>query len=92
MGDGGGLMALAGVGNVGGQKIVLVSAATTDDAGKTVNITPFTDLIIANLAGTTATTSSPAPASICVASISAFTPDEVTAMRSTSTLPCRALA
>ena len=43
-------------GHVGGQKIVLVSAATTDDAGKTVNITPFTDLIIANLAGTTATT------------------------------------
>jgi hypothetical protein len=34
--------------------------------------------------GTTATTSSPAPASICIASISAFTPDEVTATRSTS--------
>ena len=41
--------------------------------------------------GTTATTSSPAPASICIASISALTPDEVTAMRSTSTLPCSAL-
>ena len=39
--------------------------------------------------GTTATTSSRAPASICMASISAFTPDEVTTTRSTSTGPCR---
>ncbi len=41
-------------GYVGGQKVALVSAATADDVGKTVNITPFTDLIIANLAGTMA--------------------------------------
>ncbi len=42
--------------------------------------------------GTTATTSSPAPTSNWVASIRAVTPDEVTAMRSTSTGPCSALA
>ena len=35
--------------------------------------------------GTTATTSSPGPASACIASISAFTPDEVTAMRAAAT-------
>ena len=35
--------------------------------------------------GTTATTSSPAPTSACIASISALTPDDVTAMRSPPT-------
>ena len=35
--------------------------------------------------GTTATTSSPAPTSACIASISALTPDDVTAMRSAPT-------
>ena len=38
--------------------------------------------------GTTATTSSPAPASACIASISALTPEEVTAMRSGPTGAC----
>jgi hypothetical protein len=35
--------------------------------------------------GTTATTSSPAPTSACIASISALTPDDVTAIRSLPT-------
>ena len=41
--------------------------------------------------GTTAATSSPASTSICMASINALTPDDVTAMRSTSIAPCSAL-
>lgn len=48
-------------GYVGGQKVALLSAATAEDAGKTVNITPFTDLIIANLAGTMASSFFDAP-------------------------------
>ena len=39
--------------------------------------------------GTTATTSSPAPTSACIASISAFTPDDVTAMRSRADGRCK---
>ena len=38
-------------GTVGGRTIEMVSAATAADVNKTVNITPFTDLIVANLAG-----------------------------------------
>ena len=38
-------------GNVGGREISLVSIASADDLGKTINITPFTDLIVANIAG-----------------------------------------
>ncbi|BDT69327.1 hypothetical protein os1_35170 [Comamonadaceae bacterium OS-1] len=38
-------------GTVGGRTIQIVSAATVDDISKTINITPFTDLIVANLAG-----------------------------------------
>jgi len=41
--------------------------------------------------GVTATTSSPAPTSDCIASIRALTPDEVTAMRPASTGRCSAL-
>jgi hypothetical protein len=41
--------------------------------------------------GTTATTSSPAPTSACIATISAFTPEEVTATRSTVTGRCSPL-
>lgn len=38
-------------GKVGGRDVNLVSAATSDDINKTINITPFTDLIVANIAG-----------------------------------------
>ena len=38
-------------GTVGGRNVSLVSAATSDDIGQTINITPFTDLIVANIAG-----------------------------------------
>ena len=39
--------------------------------------------------GVTASTSSPASSKACIASISAFTPPEVTTIRSMSTGPCR---
>jgi hypothetical protein len=38
-------------GTVGGRTIQMVSAATSADVNKTINITPFTDLIVANMAG-----------------------------------------
>lgn len=38
-------------GNVGGREVSYVSSATSGDLGKTINITPFTDLIVANIAG-----------------------------------------
>ncbi len=38
-------------GVVGGEKVVIHSAATAADANGTINITPFTDLIVANIAG-----------------------------------------
>ena len=37
-------------GTVGGKRVTLYSAATSDDQGKTINITPFTDLMIRNIA------------------------------------------
>jgi hypothetical protein len=42
-------------GTVAGRTISMVSAATAADVNKTINITPFTDLIVANLAGEAAT-------------------------------------
>jgi hypothetical protein len=39
------------VGTVGSNQVTYCSAATTDDLGKNVNITPFTDLMIAGIAG-----------------------------------------
>ena len=42
---------LRAVGYVGGTKVSLTSAATAADADGTVNITPFTDLMIASIAG-----------------------------------------
>jgi hypothetical protein len=41
-------------GTVGGRTVRLVSAATADDVNQTINITPFTDLIVANIAGAAA--------------------------------------
>ncbi len=38
-------------GTVGGQRHVIHSAATSADANGTINITPLTDLIVANIAG-----------------------------------------
>lgn len=43
-------------GDVGGKRVELYSAATTADIGGTINITPFTDLIVRNVAGTVAGT------------------------------------
>lgn len=39
------------VGTIGNTQVNYCSAATTDDLGKNVNITPFTDLMVASLAG-----------------------------------------
>ncbi|MGJ7524711.1 hypothetical protein [Variovorax sp. GB1P17] len=38
-------------GTVGGQRTVIHSAATSADANGTINITPLTDLVVANIAG-----------------------------------------
>jgi len=38
-------------GTVGGQRVVIHSAATDADANGTINITPLTDLVVANIAG-----------------------------------------
>jgi hypothetical protein len=43
-------------GNVGGRSYSLYSAAASADIGGTVNITPLTDLIVANIAGQVAAT------------------------------------
>ncbi len=48
-------------GTVGGRTVSMVSAATAADIGKTINITPFTDLIVANMAGEAASTYYAAP-------------------------------
>lgn len=45
-------VALRAVGFVAGHRVVLGSAATAEDLGAVVNVTPFTDLIVANVAGT----------------------------------------
>jgi hypothetical protein len=42
---------LRAAGQVGGREGALVSAATSADLNGTINITPFTDLIVANIAG-----------------------------------------
>ncbi len=44
--------AFVATGTVGGNQITLYSAATSADVGGTINITPFTDLIIRNIAAT----------------------------------------
>ncbi|WP_432822607.1 hypothetical protein [Trichloromonas sp.] len=43
-------------GRVGGNQYHLYSAATAEDVGGTINITPLTDLIVANIAGSVAQT------------------------------------
>ncbi len=42
--------AFQAIGTVGGKTVSLYSAATSSDVGNTINITPFTDLIIRNVA------------------------------------------
>ncbi|MBU1424441.1 MAG: hypothetical protein KKH12_10300 [Gammaproteobacteria bacterium] len=42
--------AFLAVGSVGGRSVTLYSAATSADEGSTINITPFTDLIVRNIA------------------------------------------
>lgn len=46
---------LKAVGTVGNTTVTYVSVATADDVGGTINITPFTDLIVASLASQVAT-------------------------------------
>jgi len=46
---------LRAAGEVGGRRVILLSAATSADLDGTINITPFTDLIVANIAGQVAT-------------------------------------
>lgn len=48
--------AIKAVGHVGGKQVTLYSTATSADVGGTINITPFTDLIVRNLAGTLSNT------------------------------------
>ena len=43
-------------GDVGGKQVQMYSVATQADIGGTINITPFTDLIVRNVAGTVAST------------------------------------
>ena len=46
---------LKAVGMVGNTDVTYCSLATADDLGKTINITPFTDLLVASIAGQAAT-------------------------------------
>lgn len=60
-------------GTVGGKTVSLYSAATSADVGGTINITPFTDLIIRNVAGTAVDTylNSPAFSTLTAAQLDA---------------------
>ncbi len=64
-------------GTVGGRDVALVSAATSADVGNTINITPFTDLIVANIAGVAAeqyfASNNPNAATLTPAELSAAT-------------------
>lgn len=64
-------------GTVGGRDVALVSAATSADMGKTINITPFTDLIVANIAGMAAeqyfTNNNPSAATLTATELSTAT-------------------
>lgn len=62
-------------GQVGGREIILVSAATSADINGTINITPFTDLIVANMAGQLASSYFDSP------DFSALTADELNAAK-----------
>lgn len=44
--------AFVATGTVGGKQVTLYSAATSADVGGTINITPFTDLMLRNIAAT----------------------------------------
>ena len=64
-------------GTVGGRDVVYVSAATSADVGNTINITPFTDLIVANIAGMAAeqyfTNNNPSAATLTATELSTAT-------------------
>lgn len=62
-------------GQVGGREVILVSAATSADVNGTINITPFTDLIVANMAGQLASSYFDSP------DFAALTPDELNAAK-----------
>jgi Bacterial Ig-like domain len=69
------------VGNVGGKQVTLYSTATSADVGFTINITPFTDLIVRNLAGTLANTL--IDQYISAGSFATLTPAQINAARDT---------
>ena len=56
--------AFLATGTVGGKTVSLYSAATSTDVGRTINITPFTDLIIRNIAATAVDTYLSNPANV----------------------------
>ena len=64
-------------GTVGGRDVGYVSAATSADVGNTINITPFTDLIVANIAGMAAeqyfTNNNPSAATLTATELSTAT-------------------
>ncbi len=67
--------AFLATGTVGGKSVSLYSAATSADEGNTINITPFTDLIIRNIAASAVDTY------INNGGISGLTPTELDAQR-----------
>lgn len=56
--------AFLATGTVGGKTVSLYSAATSTDVGGTINITPFTDLMIRNIAATAVDTYLSTPANM----------------------------
>lgn len=72
-------------GTVGGRDVSLVSAATSADVGNTINITPFTDLIVANIAGMAAeqyfTNNNPSAATLTATELSTATTTLTTRLR-----------
>jgi hypothetical protein len=71
--------AFKAVGNIGGRQVTLYSPATSADVGGTINITPFTDLIVRNLAGSLA--SSLIDSYLSSGSLSSLTAVEINAER-----------
>jgi hypothetical protein len=70
---------LRAVGTVGGRNVYYVSAATEADVDGTINITPFTDLIVANVAGQVASAYFESP------NFAALTADQLSAAKTTLT-------
>lgn len=76
---------LRATGSAAGTPVTLHAAATSDDLGRTINITPLTDLIIANIAGAPAASLFDA----ALTDISAITTGALDRSRDTLTLRLR---